>query len=112
MQGRKVAYVQRGNRRIYFSAALTAARREIAVRALRESPRRVLDRDPPRCLCTTGPDRGERETPKKIKNERKKDGEDDKDDDDGKSPDQMNKRTEAIMNQLLEMNESEEDLVF
>jgi hypothetical protein len=35
---------------------------------------------------------------KKIKNERKKDGEDDKDDDDGKSPDQMNKRTEAIMN--------------
>jgi hemerythrin superfamily protein len=49
---------------------------------------------------------------KKIKNERKKDGEDDKDDDDGKSPDQMNKRTEAIMNQLLEMNESEEDLVF
>ena len=48
---------------------------------------------------------------KKIKNERKKDEEDD-DKDDDKSPGQMNKRTETIMNQLLEMNESEEDLVF
>jgi len=48
---------------------------------------------------------------KKIKNERKKDEEDD-DKDDDKSPNQMNKRTETIMNQLLEMNESEEDLVF
>lgn len=50
---------------------------------------------------------------KKIKNERKANGEvDDNQDDDDKEPGQMNKRTENIMNQLIEMNESEEDLVF
>ncbi len=49
---------------------------------------------------------------KKIKNERKKEDGDDNKEDDENSPGQMNQRTENIMNQLLEMNENEEDLVF
>ena len=49
---------------------------------------------------------------KKIKNERKKDDDDENNKDDDKAPGEMNKRTETIMNQLLEMNENEEDLIF
>lgn len=47
---------------------------------------------------------------KKIKNERKKEEGDNNEDDDNK--DQLTKRSEKVMNQLLEMNENEEDLRF